>query len=278
MPRLVNEFRPSFLVEEPDTTAGLLPLMFGLGTTTGASPCSDPALGLSERLSYRTPALTVRVVLRESLLDWDEDEPVPTSGWALWPFVSSGASTGESVREIAQTIHDAWRGRLGALGVADSIAPMRASAAVLVDVPSALKAARRQAGLPVQDLAAMVGIRRRQFYNLVSGEQNTDDDRAPRIAHITDVIGHVSHLMGGNSRRTRQFLLARLDGDSIYDASVADDDDRVRLAVDRATDAFHRGRSLGHQLPPSARATPQEAAAVREYLRASRDASGDTDA
>jgi hypothetical protein len=205
---------------------------------------------------------------------------------------------GTAVAEGLAAIHDAvttipeMRTFTGTAVIPDPDAAVAATAApgsaletpsvevvpALMDVPTVLQRARQRAGLPVQDLAAMFGIGRRQYYNLAGGEQNTDDARTERIAWVTDVINQVSALLDGNSRRVRQLLLARLDGDSIFDAAVANDYDAVVRALERATEAVRSGHPLRHHLPPSARATSSEAAAVRGFVRATRDASSDTDA
>jgi hypothetical protein len=150
------------------------------------------------------------------------------------------------------------------------------SAPLVLDFPEALREARTQAGLPVQDLAAMFGIKRRQFYNLMSGEDAPDPAREGRIGLVTDAIHEISQLVAGNSRKARAVLLARLDGDSVYDAAVADDEGRLAVALERALAAS--GDAVAqHRLAPSRRAKPEEAAAVRDFLRATRDETGGSD-
>jgi len=208
------------------------------------------------------------------------------------PAFETPPGTGDYFAEIRDNLVGVWRGvaTLGKsyrIAVDDSsvyplidiasgttIATSQAAGTVLLDLPDALKLARSQAGLPVQDLAAMFGIGRRQFYNLVSGDQTTDDDRVARIARVAEAIGKVSDWVGPNSRRVRTLLLARIEGDSIFDAAVADDENRLANALERAYSAAAQATALPHRVPPSQRATSAEATAIRDYLRATRDDSG----
>jgi transcriptional regulator with XRE-family HTH domain len=273
------DYGQSVAVEEPDTTAGFTPVPT-IGDSSPRSRYADPMLLAAVANALPSRARNVRLVITipdapfvRALMAPNEPTSTPSS---YRPWFVRGQSTGEGVAEIAEFIRTAWRG-IGAARVEET-APAEFALSAVLDVPAVLREARAQAGLPVQDIAAMFGISRRQFYNLVSGEQNTDDGRAPRIARVADVIRQASLQVGGNRRRTRQLLLARLHGESIYDAALVDDQERVGLALERAAAASRDGQSLLYRLPPSGRATPREAAAVREYLRASRDDSGLPDA
>jgi hypothetical protein len=188
---------------------------------------------------------------------------------SYWPIFEPTMGTGETIIEIGRSLREIWGRRFSATPAVDV-------STALFDVAAGLQSARSQAGLPVQDLAAMFGIKRRQFYNLLSNEQETEPDRVPRIARVTDAIAKVSSWVGGNSRNVRALLLARLDGDSIYDAAVAGDEARIASAIERAYSAAAQGSSLAHRVVPSNRATPFEAAAIREYLRSTRDESSGT--
>jgi transcriptional regulator with XRE-family HTH domain len=273
------DYGQSIAVEEPDTTAGFAPVPM-VGGSSRRSVYSDPMMLAAVANPLPSRHRNVRLVITipdaafvRALMAPNEPTSTPSS---YRPWFVRGQSTGEGVAEIAEFIRTAWRG-ISAARV-EATAPAELAWSAVLDVPAALREARAQAGLPVQDLAALFGISRRQFYNLVSGEQNTDASRAPRIARVADTIRQASLYAGGNRRRTRQLLLARLHGDSIYDATLVDDQERVGLALERAAAAIRDGQSLPHRLPPSGRATPREAAAVREYLRASRDDSGFSDA
>jgi hypothetical protein len=185
------------------------------------------------------------------------------------PSFKAALGTGDLFAEVRESVEEVWQGLLNAVP-----SPAVATAPLLLDVPAALQQARSLAGLPVQDLAAMFGIKRRQFYNLSSGEQQPESEREQRIARVTEAINTVSDWVGGNSRKVRALLLARLDGDSIYDAAVADDDDRLSRALELGYSVGAQGTVLPPHLAPSNRATAAEVAAAREFLRSTRDDTG----
>jgi hypothetical protein len=230
-----------------------------------------------------SPTETVEI---ETLVDV---EPETESTYLVAsPYFETLLGTGDLFTEVRNNVVEVWRGvtsprKSWAVVEADPAYPLidvasgvtvgttQPAEAVLLDIPEALKRARSQAGLPVQDLAAMFGIGRRQFYNLVSADQTTDDERAVRIARVTEAVGKVSEWVGPNSRKVRALLLARIEGDSIYDAAVADDDLRLEQALERAYSAAAQAATLPRRLPPSQRSTPEEAQAIRDYLRATRD-------
>lgn len=184
------------------------------------------------------------------------------------PIFARLVGTGEMVEEIRDAVQEAWHRY-----IATTAPPVTTVPVPLLDVPAALREARRRAGLPVQDLAAMFGVKRRHFYNLLAGGGD-ETDRMPRIAQVTSAIAQVSNWTGHNSRKVRALLLARLAGDSIYDAAVADDEGRLGAALERAHAAAAERAALPPRLAPSNRATPAEAAAVREFLRSTRDDTG----
>lgn len=143
-------------------------------------------------------------------------------------------------------------------------------ATVDLDITTTLQRARSQAGLPVQDLAAMFGVKRRHLYNLMSGEATCDAARERRIGRVAELVARLSEQSNGNSKSVRSAILARIDGDSVYDAAVSDDEDRLALATDRALEAIG-GPIRPDRLAPFQRASSAEAAAVREFLRSTRD-------
>ena len=213
----------------------------------------------------------------EFLFFVSEPQVVEITPWGIAAGISSArpsfgynpferlAGTGEVLVEQFRDSLEDWEN----LDLEDSHADT-----LTLDIPAALATGRSQAGLPVQDLAAMFGIKRRQFYNLLSGEDTPDIARELRIGRVTNAITQLSELADGNSRKVRTYLLARLDGDSVYDAAVADDEDRLDWALERACSAMAMGTAVHARLTPSNRATPEEAASVREFLRSTRDDTG----
>ncbi len=186
------------------------------------------------------------------------------------PMLLTRAGTGYVLDDLRATIPKLWAQE----APVKELPAIEVATPLVIDVPEALKEARTKAGLPVQDLAAMFGIKRRQFYNLLSGEDTTDPAREPRIARIVNAIRHISDQVGSNSRKVRAVLLGRIDGDSVYDAAVADDTRRLDRALQRALVASAEGLTPARRSAPSTRATPEEAAAIRDFLRATRDETG----
>jgi DNA-binding NarL/FixJ family response regulator len=125
--------------------------------------------------------------------------------------------------------------------------------------------------LPVQDVSAMLGIKRRQFYNWLDGTLPTSD-RIRRLFALRDAVSRLSGAAGGDPRRVRLALLAPISGDTVFDAFVADDATRIEASVGAAVRALAEGRRLVRRVPPSARARSAPGAA--EELRLERDSLG----
>lgn len=258
------------LTVETDETVGSFPLL-GQRELLIGQPLGGGWINLGENVkvvvvtsSWPVEPVEVDVPLYTT----QESEPT-TIGVTSWYMPS--LSTGDLFEGILEAVRGAWQGTLATAPAASAVA---VDEPLVLDVPGALQEARARAGLPVQDLAAMFGIKRRQFYNLSSGEQQPESERLPRIGHVTRAIDEVSSWVEGSTQKVRTLLLARLDGDSVYDAAVADDVDRLDQALERVRAAAAEGRRVPQRLAPSHRATPSEAAAVREFLRSTRDDSG----
>jgi len=191
------------------------------------------------------------------------------------PSVRASVGTGCTLDELRRAIPSVWQQPIATIVQTPATVE---EAPIVIDIPEELTEARAKAGLPVQDLAAMFGIKRRQFYNLVSGDDVPDTGRERRIALVVDALRRISDQVGGNSRKVRTLVLARLDGDSVYDAAVADDADRVERALARAVGAAADTHGLRRRSAPSNRSTRDEAAGVRAFLSATRDDTVDEDA
>jgi hypothetical protein len=262
----------SISIEEPETTAGQIELL-----NLSRYPLAPPIFGMAPDISGQKLSGCVNLAGDEPkrliivFPDFEKYEPAlpAVQDWTPSYFVprfDMQIGTGEIIQEIGAKVRDVWRRHAPVVSTDIGTA--------IVDVPASLQSTRSQAGLPVQDLAAMFGIKRRQFYNLLSSEQETESERAQRIARVAEAVARVSGWVDGNTRKVRALLLARLDGDSIYDAAVADDEGRLSSAIERAYSAAAAGTRLPRRPAPSNRATAEEASAVREYLRATRDQPG----
>lgn len=146
--------------------------------------------------------------------------------------------------------------------------------ALILDIPATLQEVRVKAGLPVQDVAAMFGVKRRQFYNLLNGEDLPSPDTDRRIGPVTEAIRVLSEAASGDSRAVRVAILARIGGESVFDAAMSGEPGRLESATARAAQAVASGQRLRKRLPPSHEATPEEAATARDELRYSRDQMG----
>jgi hypothetical protein len=262
-----NLLRP-VAVEEPEATTGLT-LSPNIGS--GYSQIAVIARLLAGSGWVPFGDLQSRVILIQDpddiavlgAPDRSDFTPSPSA-----PIFTRLVGTGEMVDEIRDAVQEAWHRYTATTAPFVTTAPL-----TLLDVPSALREARSRAGLPVQDLAAMFGVKRRHFYNLLAGGGD-ETERMPRIAQVTSAIAQVSDWAGHNSRKARTLLLTRLAGDSIYDAAVADDEGRLGAALERAHAAAVESAALPSRLAPSYRATPAEATAGREFLRSTRDDTG----
>ena len=90
---------------------------------------------------------------------------------------------------------------------------------------------RSQAGLPVAELAALLGVSRRQFYNWLGSEHLPDfahEEHARRLAQIIDIL----HGRFGEARLVRSALLSLSPQGTIYDALRDGDFDRADAAAE----------------------------------------------
>lgn len=100
-----------------------------------------------------------------------------------------------------------------------------------VDLVRILETARAKAGLPVQELAALFDVSRRQFYNWLTGAHRPaiiQEERIRRAAQVIDVVANCFPA----ARDTRAALLTQTAFGSVADALRADDPGRANLATD----------------------------------------------
>ncbi len=82
-------------------------------------------------------------------------------------------------------------------------------------LPEVLQAMRAQAGLPVGDLAGLLGVKRRQFYNWLSEENSPDPGAETRIRQVAELIeGLFAQL--GSGKQVRAALLTPVEGRTAY--------------------------------------------------------------
>lgn len=99
---------------------------------------------------------------------------------------------------------------------------VRAVATPQVELVEVLTALRAQAGLPVGDLAAMLGVSRRQFYHWIGRENEPDTGQEQRVRRSAALVDEL-HERFGDSRMVRAAMLAATSHGSAFDALKADD-------------------------------------------------------
>jgi transcriptional regulator with XRE-family HTH domain len=132
---------------------------------------------------------------------------------------------------------------------------------------------RERLDLPVADLAAMCGVRRRQLYNLLSGE-TTGTPREEVIRALHDILERLDGILDGDRERLRAAILlpAVPSGESIYSAAVAQEVAALRDVGDAVVDRLAAGDVRGLIRRPSPRlARFGSAGAARDFLAEYRD-------
>lgn len=115
----------------------------------------------------------------------------------------------------------------------------------------AVKTIRESSGLPAADVAAMIGVRRRQLYNLLGGG-SASSERERWIGTLAEQISALREAASGEGRRVRAALLLPGEGGrSFYDLACERDEDALRrLSAELAGD-LRAGRISGHVQRPS---------------------------
>lgn len=121
------------------------------------------------------------------------------------------------------------------------------SQVALEDVLGTLRA---QAGLPVGDLAAMLGVSRRQFYNWIRRENEPDTAQEQRVRRTAALVTRL-HERFVDGRMVRAALLTATPHGSAFDALKADDLTLAEVAAETLTTS---GEGLREAAAPSQRA------------------------
>lgn len=127
---------------------------------------------------------------------------------------------------------------------------------------------RERLDLPVADLAAMCGVRRRQLYNLLSGE-TTSTLREEAIRALHDIVERLDGILDGDRERLRAAILlpAGAKGETIYSAAVSQDAAALRDVGGAVADRLAAGDVRGLIPRPSPRlARFGSARAARDFL------------
>jgi hypothetical protein len=140
-------------------------------------------------------------------------------------------------------------------------------AAPQVALEDVLNTLRAQAGLPVGDLATMLGVSRRQFYNWVSRENEPDTEQELRVRRTAALIEPL-HERLGEARTVRAALLTTTPHGSAFDALAASDLSAAEAAIAAVLSSEQRPH---HVTAPSQRQLPYDQEQVLEELAHLRD-------
>jgi hypothetical protein len=100
---------------------------------------------------------------------------------------------------------------------------------------------RDLAGLPVADLAAMIGIGRRQFYNLLD-HGSTSAETELRVRHLADQLERIAGVVGDNPVAVRSALLTPVGSPArtLYEVALAGEDSKLGETFDALIDRIER--------------------------------------
>lgn len=137
----------------------------------------------------------------------------------------------------------------------------------------AVQTIRDGCGLPAADVAAMVGVRRRQLYNLLNGE-SASSERERWIGTLAEQISTLRDAAGDDPRRVRAaILLPGAGGRSLYDLACERDEDALRRVSADLARELRAGRISGRVQRPSPTLRGRGSnEAVHDFLTGYRDA------
>jgi hypothetical protein len=147
--------------------------------------------------------------------------------------------------------------------VSEVVRPLETLASPLADE---LVEVRRALDMPVSDLARMVGLGRRQFYNLLSGGQTAPATEA-RIRRVAEAIRELHDSLGGDADQVRAAVLTPVGDKSLsfFDAASTGDEALIREALEAL-----RLRVAGRGIRRTRRAIPRAASPEQRKSRARR--------
>lgn len=225
----------------------------------------------SQRLRPSPPApaamLTRDALARTALIMLDG----PTGRSYYWPEYFSTLHPDFATTDVAFNLidsawlpagdHRAW------LILEAEPTPINPATAPVADT---LRVLRERVGLPAVDLAAMIGVQRRQLYNLLrSGRASADRERWIHV--LGAAFERLAEAANEDVARIRAATLRPLsDGNSLYDRAVAYDEDAVHAAIDELVGLLSEGKVSGLARRPSP-ALKRRASPAGDFLSGYRD-------
>jgi hypothetical protein len=175
----------------------------------------------------------------------------PTGRSYYWPEQFATLHPYFATTDVAfNHIDVAWMGR-GVISVRVILSDEKVGAAAADPLAHTLQELRVRTGLPAADVAAMVGVKRRQFYNLLaSGRAGVDRQRW--IHELASGIERLNSAASDDPARVRAAILKPLaDGTTFFDRASTQDEGAVRGAVDELVAMLLDGRVSGRVRTPS---------------------------
>jgi hypothetical protein len=194
-----------------------------------------------------------------------------------WPVAVAAEPTVEVIKApvVGHAVSAALPAALGAITPASRAATADPVPGLsLADVTQDL---RRLADLPVQDIARMCGVGRRQYYNLMRGTAETmktaQAEQHIRLLHC--YLQELSQELGDDASTVRSAVLLPLDAferRSFHDVAAAGNDEELKRAYEVLSTELAAGRGVPDRLSPSGTFAPSEEAwrGAADYSRADR--------
>ena len=212
---------------------------------------------------------------------WHTEPEHVTVAATMWPDVSQTYTTaGYRTTEIENALLNYVFGGqvvvITDLGVGGSVATVVEGAidadTTLLSLAQVAVQLREKADLPVQDIAAMCGVKRRQYYNLLQGEPSSFAiEQHMRLVH--EVVSDLFERLGRDSRAVRSAILTPLDRlglGSVFEVASQVDVARLRDAYAALLDVVDADAKLRERPAPSASLRsddPSLPALIEDHLR-----------
>lgn len=210
---------------------GWWPSVFSSESTSG------PSLDRVDETFNRWFAHAVRaIVVAPSSIDF---------GHGTWPIAASSHPETDLLAHLDDPIHGA---------------PIETTADAAKDLKSWL-------ALSVRDVARMVGVKRRQYYNLMNGDK-PNSGTARRLIEVREALRPLYEASGDDPEVLRNVILTPIRGlgTSLFQAAVDDDRLSLRAASDQMLGRVVRGVTFGDRPVPPPIETPNERDRAREVI------------
>ena len=140
----------------------------------------------------------------------------PTEDFLIFPFVATGFRIDDTLDQT-RWVQDVVFITPLAVPLSRPQVGTAAAEPLQVALEEVLGELRRQAGLPVGDLARMLGVSRRQFYNWLALENQPDRPQEERVRGAARLVGRLyEHFT--DARLVRAVLLATSDHGTVFGA------------------------------------------------------------